>query len=171
MPVPSKVRSLLKQKSKIRLDVGGGPNPQPGYVVMDRRQVNGKVDIVWECERTPWPLPDNCCSIVLMSHLWEHLDPAKTIDIANEVWRVMEPGGQWQIVTPYGNSYGYLQDPTHRNPAVEATWFYFCPKRPDGKQSPLYHVYEPKPWELVKCEYQIVGNMLAVMNAIKNGGG
>ena len=161
--MPRKNAALVKRKSKIRLDVGGGSNPQKGYVVMDRRKMPG-VDIVHDVHDIPWPLPVGSCSVVLMSHLWEHLDPALTIDIANEVWRVCEPGGQWQIVVPYGNSYGYLQDPTHRNPAVEVTWQYFCP------EFPLYRIYEPKPWKLVTCQYQQVGNMIAVMNAQKNGG-
>lgn len=158
----AQVSKLVKKKSKIRIDAGGGENGQPGFVVMDRRKVRG-VDVVHDIEHVPWPFLANCASVVLMSHVWEHLSPTKTLAVANEIWRVLEEGGQWWIVMPYGWSYGYLQDPTHQNPAVEATWEYFCP------EFPLYRVYKPKPWKMLRREWQLFGNMEVILSKIKEG--
>lgn len=156
------IRKLVKQRSKIKLDVGGGENGQTGFVVMDRRKVKG-VDVVHDIEDTPWPFPADCASVVMMSHVWEHVEPKKTIDVANEIWRVLEEGGQWWIIVPYGWSYGYLQDPTHQNPSVEATWEYFCPK------FPLWQIYKPKPWHMSRRDWQVFGNMEVILTKIKEG--
>jgi len=153
----------VMSKSKIRLDVACGTNKQSGFVGMDYRKLNG-VDIVHDAERLPWPVPAGSCSVVLMSHIWEHLKPWLSIKIANEVWRVLEPGGQWWLVTPYANSFGYLQDPTHCNPANEVTWEYFDPR------FNLFEVYEPKPFKIMKRDYQLVGNLEVVMEKVKLNG-
>jgi hypothetical protein len=167
--VPAKVRNLLKRRSKIRLDLGGGPNPQKGFVVVDRRPLPG-VDIVHDLESFPWPLPDNCCSVVLMSHLFEHISPSKTIEFMDEVWRILEHGGQAWIIVPYAGSHGYFQDPTHQNPCNESTFEYFAPILEDGRKSLLYGVYRPKPWMILKREMQLAGNLEVVMTAIKRTG-
>src|SRR3972149_2839692 len=70
-----KVKALLKAKQGIQLDIGGGGNPQKGFVNLDIRPLE-TVDIVWNIERFPWPLPDECCIRVMASHLVEHINPS-----------------------------------------------------------------------------------------------
>jgi hypothetical protein len=60
----------------------------------------------------------------------------------NEVWRILEVGGQLLLSTPYGGSFGYWQDPTHVNGFNEVTFTYFDP---DFK---LYSFYKPRPWKI-----------------------
>lgn len=69
-----RVKKLLREKGGIQLDLGGGGNPQPQYVNMDIRPLD-TVDIVWNFERFPYPLPDECCIRVLASHVLEHINP------------------------------------------------------------------------------------------------
>jgi len=145
-------------KQKLRLDVGCGFNKQPGFVGMDRRKVKG-VDIIHDAEDLPWPLPSESCAVVLMSHLIEHIVPGKTIDVMDECWRLLEPGGLLMMTTPYATSFGYFMDPTHCNPWNEATPTYFDPENPSG----LYNIYKPKPWKIVKHFWSQVGNMELVM--------
>jgi predicted SAM-dependent methyltransferase len=109
----SQFKGLCKLRAIVRLDVGCGPNRQPGWIGMDRRPCKG-VDIVHDVQVFPWPIPDSSCDQVLMSHLWEHIEPKYRIDVANEVWRIMKSGGQWLISAPYACSPGAQQDPTHR---------------------------------------------------------
>ena len=132
------VRKIISSKLGIDLDVGCGFNKQPHFLGMDKRNVPG-VDIVHNAEAFPWPLHADCCNKILLSHLWEHIKPWLSIDLMNECWRVMKPGGQVLISTPYAGSFGYFQDPTHCNPANEATFTYFDPAYP------LYGIYRPKP--------------------------
>ncbi|MHA2337474.1 MAG: class I SAM-dependent methyltransferase [Candidatus Hodarchaeales archaeon] len=150
-------------ESLLQLDVGCGGNKGPGWVGMDKRDLPG-VDFVHDVEIFPWPIPDNSCGIVQMSHLWEHLDPRKSFSVMDEVWRVLASEGQLWLTMPYGWSHGYVQDPTHINPANETTWEYFDPASPV-----LYGIYKPKPWKIVKpVQYQFAGNMLVVMEPRKD---
>ena len=148
---------------KMRLDLGCGSAKQPGFIGMDIRKVKG-VDIVHNAEKFPYPLPDNCCFQIVMSHLWEHIKPHLRIDLMNELWRIMEPDGQLFIASPYYQSQGAFQDPTHYGCPTENTFLYFCPAF-EG----LYKIYEPKPWKIVKNDYQAgyLGAVNVVLNAIK----
>jgi predicted SAM-dependent methyltransferase len=155
-----KYSKLFKSKQGIRLDIGAGNNRQKGFVTMDIRPLPN-IDIVWDLQKIPYPLPDNCCLQILGSHIWEHLEPKYRIDIMNELWRIMKLDGQLILSMPYAGSFGSLQDPTHYNSANEATFTYYSP------DYPLYKVYSPKPWRLIRNDYSMTGNMEIVMEAIK----
>lgn len=141
------IDKLLKEKSGIRLDIGGGNNPNPGFVNIDILPLP-KVDIVWDLEETPWPLPDECVITATASHVLEHINPHKGvfIKVMDEIWRVLKPGGQFAFVVPHAASHGYQQDPTHCNMLNETTCHYFDPLSPTG----LYNFYRPKPWKIEK---------------------
>ena len=87
----------------IKLDLGCGFNKQEDFIGMDRRPVEG-IDIVHDIEDLPWPLEDNCCKLILCSHLLEHLNPKYLVDIINEAWRVLAPDGKLVIAVPYAGS-------------------------------------------------------------------
>lgn len=161
--LPMPLRKIVMGKLGISLDVGCGENKQKTFLGMDKRRVPG-VDIVHDCEVFPWPLPDACCQRILLSHLWEHIKPWLSIDFMNECWRVMKPGGQLWIATPYAGSPGYYQDPTHCNPANENTFTYF-----DAK-FPLYDVYKPRPWMLIRNNYQMSLNMEVILEKETDSG-
>jgi predicted SAM-dependent methyltransferase len=141
---------------KIHLDVGCGSNKQRGFMGMDRRDLPG-VDIVHDAEVFPWPLDDESCAVIVMSHFIEHVKPWFSIDMVNECWRVLELGGALLISTPYAGSFRYFQDPTHCNPWNAATPAYFDP------ENGLYQVYRPKPWTVEKLYYQVSGDLEVAM--------
>lgn len=158
-----KLKELLKSRGGIKLDVGCGSNKQKGFVGMDRRAVDG-VEIVHDVKDIPWPLPDECCHTVLMSHLWEHIPPDARMDVMDEIWRVMRDDGQLLISTPYATSFGANQDPTHYPCPNEATFTYWDPSKP------LYQIYRPRPWRLARNNWQTTGNMEVVMEKISMNG-
>jgi len=145
MDLMKKVDDLIK-KQGIRLDIGGGNNPNPGFINIDILPLP-KVDIVWDLEEFPWPLPDESVSVATASHVLEHINPHKGVFIKfmNEIWRVMKPEGQFAFVVPHGESPGFIQDPTHCNPMNETTMHYFEPL----SETQLYQFYRPKPWKIV----------------------
>ena len=157
------IDKLIKERQGIRLDIGGGGNPQDGFVNMDMRALP-EVDIVWNCTDFPWPLPDDCVLVAMASHLVEHINPANFgfVKFMDEVWRVMKPDGEFMIAAPNGSSQGYLQDPTHCNPCNEATWSYFDPldKNTNGV---LYQIYKPKPWRIKYLSWAPNANIEVVM--------
>ena len=63
-----RVAELLASKSGIQLDLGGGANPQRGFINMDKRELP-EVDIIHDLEAFPWPLPDECAMRIIASHL------------------------------------------------------------------------------------------------------
>ncbi len=152
------IDDLIKNNQSIKLDIGCGNNKQQGFVGMDARELKG-VDIVHNLEEFPYPLPDNCCSIILGSHIVEHIKPWFTISMFDELWRIMKVGGELVLSTPYAGSRGFWQDPTHCNGFNEVTFQYF------DTEYPLYNIYKPKPWKIRKgfpC-WQCTGNMEVIM--------
>lgn len=156
-----KVEKLVKAAGNrgIKLDVGAGDNKQAGFLGMDIRPTPN-ADIVWDCEVTPYPIPDNSCEIVLVSHLIEHITPGVVPDLMNEWWRIMKPGGQLWIATPYAGSFGFWQDPTHVHGWNEATATYFDPHHF------LFNIYKPKPWKVIKNDWFQHGNMEIVFEKL-----
>lgn len=142
-----------KIEQKIMLDVGCGYNKQHGYIGMDKRETP-LVDVIHDAEQLPWFMFKNeGCSVVVMSHLIEHIKPWNQIEVINECWRVLDVGGLLLIATPYATSFGYFQDPTHCTPWNEATPEYFDPSKM------LYDVYRPKPWAISSMVYDKKFNM------------
>lgn len=149
-------KQLIKERRVFKLDIGAGDNKQPDYVGMDIRATKN-AQIVWDCEVTPYPFPDEICQSVLMSHLMEHLNPKYVVDIMNEIWRIMKPGGQLLLAMPYPLSHGFYQDPTHIKSWNETTATYFDP------QHFLYNIYKPKPWKIIHNVFFTYGNMEIVL--------
>ena len=147
---PELERALADHKI-IRLDMGAGKWKQEGFFAMDKRAVEN-VDLVHDLEVFPYPLPDECCHLMLASHVVEHLKPWLMIDIMNEWWRLLIPGGKLMLAMPYPTSDGFYQDPTHIKAWSERTPYYFDP------ESPLYQIYEPKPWKIERGFPQWVGH-------------
>jgi predicted SAM-dependent methyltransferase len=152
---------MEKVIQKVMLDVGCSSNKQHGYVGMDRRNVEG-VDIVHDAEVFPWPLDDESCAIVKMSHFIEHVKPWLSLDVINEAWRVLEEGGFLLVSTPYGGSHRYFMDPSHCNPWNEDTVRYF------DKDEPLYNVYQVKPWKIEQCKWDIHGDLEFALRKIND---
>jgi len=152
--------------SGIILDIGCGDRKltlkNRTVVGMDIRPLEN-VDIVHNIESIPWPIPDNSCLTIIASHILEHIKPWLTIDIFNELWRIMKSGGQLAISLPYGGSHGFYQDPTHINGFNEDTFRYFDPEYPN-----LYNIYKPSPWKIQTGfpVWQSTGNMEVIMNKI-----
>lgn len=68
------IENLIKENTGIRLDIGCGGNKQEGFVGLDIRPLPG-VDIVHNVTKFPWPLPDECVTLAVASHLVEHIPP------------------------------------------------------------------------------------------------
>jgi DNA modification methylase len=127
----------------VKLDIGCGNKKAQGFTGMDSRNREG-VDIVHDVERYPWPIESESVEAINASHVLEHLKPWEFINVMNECWRVMKPGGNMTIKTPYGLAYAY--DPTHSILFQESSFQYLSPL------SHVYNVYEPKPWDVVHCQ-------------------
>ena len=145
----------------IKIDLGCGANKQDGFFGIDLFKLPG-VDLVWDLEKTPYPLPSDCASLLLASHIVEHINPhkGKFIEVMNEWWRLLQVGGQLMIATPYAGSFGYFKDTKHCNPCNEATWSYSDPEtNPQTDPDRLWGFYKPKPWKIVQNVWKSYGNI------------
>lgn len=57
---------------------------------------------------------------------------APFIELMNEIWRVLAPGGRFWALTPAFPHAQAFQDPTHCNFITEDTHQYFCGEKPYG---------------------------------------
>lgn len=65
----------------------------------------------------PFPIEDNCYDICEMMHVFEHIsNPTACINILNEVWRVLKPGGVFKGEVPHYLSPNYTRDFYHVRP-------------------------------------------------------
>lgn len=152
--VSRSIQRLIDRTKAIKLDLGCGASKQTGFVGLDARKLPG-VDIVWDLERFPWPLPADCAQFVLMSHFWEHLKPWLTLPFMAELHRVCRDGAQVAIAAPYAAEFRFVQDPTHCNPSNEATWAYWDNCHPSG----LWGVYQPPVFHVESYELIPVGGV------------
>ncbi len=126
----------------MKLDIGCGAKKQEGYIGVDFIKHEG-VDIVCDLEEFPWPFEDNSIREVRAWHILEHIERRKFFDakggpcVMSEVWRILEPNGLFHVGAPWGLTIQYIQDPTHCNPVIDRTFYYFDPR------SPLWEFYKP----------------------------
>jgi predicted SAM-dependent methyltransferase len=85
----------------IRLDLGAGQYPQPGFVRMDMDPLN--VDIRWDVTNGI-PLPNGSVSELYTSHFLEHLLPTDLHYVLQEMWRVCTDGAKVTIKVPHGDT-------------------------------------------------------------------
>lgn len=107
-----------KKNDLLLVDLGGGINPLPGYLTIDKEGA----DINFDLDRGI-PLPDNSVGVLHASHVIEHLkDPVKTM---REIHRVLAHGGWAFIEVPSTDGRGAFQDPTHVSFWNENSFLYY----------------------------------------------
>lgn len=149
-------------KKGILLDLGCGSHKHGvEYTGIDKRAARG-VDIVWDLETFPWPLEDGSCLMILASHIFEHFNPSKMLEIFDECWRVLKEGAGMIVVTPYGGSSRWLMDFTHWSSFTEASFQYLDPRYP------LYSVYAIKPWSIEEMTFSPVGDINCRLKKMKD---
>ena len=147
---------FISKYGGIRLDIGCGEIKRPNCIRLDKRKLDG-IDIVHDLEEFPYPLPDECCVQIIGSHIIEHIRPEFTIDMFNELWRIMKLDGELILSTPYAGTTLYWQDPSHCNGFNQVTFQYFDPG------FPLYEVYKPKPWKIRHNTWQANGILEVIL--------
>jgi glycosyltransferase involved in cell wall biosynthesis len=104
--------------NKLKIDLGGGLFPKPGYLTIDKEGADITCDL-----NNGIPLEDNSVGVMNASHIIEHLkDPLKTM---SEIHRVLHHGGWVFIDVPSTDGRGAWQDPTHVSYWNENSFLYY----------------------------------------------
>lgn len=95
-----------------RLNLGSGRRKQADAWNVDRVAAV-EPDLVWDLDRTPYPLPaghfERICAFDVVEHLGD------LIAFVEEAHRLLAPGGTLEITTPHYSCSNSFTDPTHRH--------------------------------------------------------
>ncbi|MCJ7471359.1 MAG: methyltransferase domain-containing protein, partial [Actinobacteria bacterium] len=84
----------------IRLNLGASPIWfKKGWYILDHKiEKTNKTTIAGDAANID--LPDESCSVVFCSHVFEHIPHYRLPVILSEINRILEPGGVFRILTP-----------------------------------------------------------------------
>lgn len=106
------------------LDLGCG-RAKKGRIGLDRFDDHG-VDVVHDLDSgLPLPFDDQEFDNVISHHALEHIGLG-FINVMDECWRVMKPGGLLRIIVPVFPSWDAVADPDHKRVFVSGSFDFFC---------------------------------------------
>jgi len=109
----------------LRIDLGSGQQHEAGWTGVDVSPESG-AEVVHDLTAAPWPFGDDSVDEARSTHFLEHLTGPQRVAFMDELWRVLKPGAECQIVVPYWSSMRAVQDYTHQWPPLcEASFLYF----------------------------------------------
>lgn len=108
----------------MKLNLGAGSRPMPGFVNVDRAALP-TVDVVWDLDVAPWPFESGSVEQLAAVDVFEHV--ADAVMFMTECHRVLAPNRLLFIQTPYYRSRDAFTDPTHRRFPTEHTFDYWMP--------------------------------------------
>lgn len=120
----------------VKLDIGCGPNPQPGHEGVDQYAFDGKVKHVMDVRSIPWKWDDSSVEAIHCSHFLEHLNAQERCAFLNECYRILKPRGQMTLIVPHWGSNRAYGDPTHQWPPISEMWFYYISQEWRMKEAP-----------------------------------
>ena len=96
----------------LKLNLGSGKNPKPGYVNVDK---HGSPDVLHDLEQFPWPWKTRSVGEVLLNHVLEHLgETTETyFGIIRELYRICAAEARIHIGVPHPRHDDFVADPTH----------------------------------------------------------
>lgn len=159
-----------------KVNVGCGTKFLADWVNTDAVSING-ADLVFDCEKAPWPFPDNSCVEVLASHVLEHLGEGIEV-FFRELYRVCANGIMVTVRVPHPRHDWFWQDPTHRKGWLAESfqhldrricrqWFY------GGDTKTPLAIYWDVDFEVVSAELKVpdqaVGQRLGQVFALRTG--
>jgi len=117
------VEKWAREKNLGLIDLGGATGKPAGYYSIDLR---AGADIRYDLNKDI-PAKDNSIGIVRAYDILEHL--ADPVQIMNEIFRVLAPGGWLMASIPSTDGRGAFQDPSHVSFWNEnSAWYYTNPQ-------------------------------------------
>jgi predicted SAM-dependent methyltransferase len=96
-----RARQLYTRHEPLRIDIGCGATPRPGFVGVD---LHPAADIHWDLA---WGLPfaDETVVEIRSDHCFEHLELPRVVEVLRACHRVLVPGGQLDFSVPHIDPY------------------------------------------------------------------
>lgn len=109
------------------LDIGCGKNKTVSAIGVDKFKLEG-VDIIYDIEILHLPFKGNCIDKIICNSVLEHV--TNLVNIMEDFFRILKPGGLLVVNVPHGYSTNYITDPTHKRPFGVRTMEYFTAEGP-----------------------------------------
>lgn len=152
---PDVLRDLEAGKG-LRLNLGSGKRPRPGFYSVDLLPLPG-VDIVADLNAPLDALPDNCVEEVYSRHTLEHV--TEFLPLLAEIHRVARPEARIELVVPhFSNPHGY-SDPTHVRFFGLYSLFYFCDES-DQPRRKVPNFYLPQRFRVESVTFSLLKQSL-----------
>lgn len=134
------VHSIRARGERVVVDLGCGFRKQ-GTIGIDVRREGTHADIICRLGFEPIPLDDDTADEIVCRDFLEHIPKAvysetqgkliyPIIDLMNEIWRILKPGGAFISKTPCYPTDEVHQDPTHLSVWTLRSMAYFCGEYP-----------------------------------------
>ena len=99
----------MSELASRKLNIGCGKDIRPGFINLDIVKAPG-VDVVHNIEY-PWHFEPQSFSLIVAHHVLEHC--RNLVDVMNEAYRCMQPGGRFSIKVPWWSGEWAHGDPSH----------------------------------------------------------
>ena len=137
------VEDIRHRGEAVQVDLGCGFRKN-GNIGIDLTTEGTQADLSCRLGFEPIPLEDEVADAVLCRDFLEHIPKAyyservqalryPIIDLMNEIWRILKPGGAFTSFTPCYPAVEVHRDPTHLSVWTLESMPYFCGKYPVAK--------------------------------------
>ena len=116
------VQEWARRQALPMLDLGAAHGKPEGYVGLDRHDA----DVICDLEQGI-PYPDSSVGVIRANDVLEHMHDS--VQIMNEIWRVLVPGGWLLTSVPSTDGRGAFQDPTHVSFWNQNSFWYYTDPR------------------------------------------
>jgi hypothetical protein len=157
----------------LKIELGCGMKPTPGYIHHDRIKHSPHVDTAWDLTLVPWRFelgPNNTIRAydpkdtvsafldeILAIDVFEHI----FVDIQpwlDECWRLLKPGGLLDFRVPSWDHELSYRDPTHKRVFHHEAMYYWQPGHPLYEDFGCYYFAESDKWWTVESVVREVGD-------------
>lgn len=141
-----------------KIDIGAGAyRDDNGYTTIDIVPYFNP-DLLADARRLP--LKDESIDAIRCWHVLEHIERKFLVELMNELWRVLQPGGKLWVEVPLFPTEDAIADPTHISFFVAGTFDYFTKDDGHDEHRVLYGI---RPWEVERREVLNHGKEIALI--------
>lgn len=134
----------------MRLELGCGVRPTPGYVHLDRIAHAGHVDVAHNLDVLPWPFEDGQFEEILALDVMEHLTQPVNVWL-DECWRILKPNGVLVMRLPsWDNHAVFWRDTTHQRAFHEESFCFWDTAHPLWEYYGKFYYAEAGRWWVVE---------------------
>ena len=149
-------------KDRIELGAGNRISDPEQWINHDLVRHRPEIEVAFDLNKFPYPLPDNSMQVIRAFDVLEHLDDV--VGFMNECHRIIKQGGVMDLrVCGWRNPNGWV-DITHKRLMDVKSMDYFDPTTDLGSQ---YSFYTDKKWKILKASEDRKGNPVFRVEAIK----